>query len=135
LPRGGEIRLPRPEKIMTMPVAVPAKAGPTPSVSLPSFDPYMLGHRDKEHLVDEANYKRVYRKAGWLSPVVLFAGRVMGVWSHERRGKCLHVNVEPFAKRRCLLKSLSAMGIVMSWATLSAQEKALLRKRPLVRVC
>jgi uncharacterized protein YcaQ len=65
---------------------------------LPSFDPYMLGHRDKRHLVDEADYKRVYRKAGWLSPVVLFAGRVMGVWSHERRGKGLHINVEPFIK-------------------------------------
>lgn len=71
---------------------------------LPSFDPYMLGHRDKKHLVDEVNYKRVYRKAGWLSPVVLFAGRVMGVWSHERRGKCLHVNVEPFTRMTTVIR-------------------------------
>jgi len=63
---------------------------------LPSFDPYMLGHRDKKHLVDEADYKRVYRKAGWLSPVVLVAGHVVGVWSYERRGKYLHFKIEPF---------------------------------------
>lgn len=65
---------------------------------LPSFDPYMLGHRDKKHMVNEADYKQVYRKAGWLSPVVLVAGHVMGVWSYERRGKYLHFKVEPFAK-------------------------------------
>ncbi len=45
---------------------------------LPSFDPYLLGHVDKRHLVDNRHYKRVYRKAGWISPVVLLNGRVTG---------------------------------------------------------
>lgn len=63
---------------------------------LPSFDAYLLGHRDKSHLVDAAKYKRVYRKAGWLSPVVLIDGRVAGVWTHkEHRGRRL-VSVERF---------------------------------------
>ena len=48
--------------------------------------------------MNEAHYKRVYRKAGWLSPVVLVDGRVMGIWSHKRRGRYLHFTVEPFGK-------------------------------------
>ncbi|MEW5932639.1 MAG: crosslink repair DNA glycosylase YcaQ family protein, partial [Bacillota bacterium] len=63
---------------------------------LPSFDPYLLGHHEKDHLVSNAHYKRVFRKAGWLSPVVLVDGRVAGVWSHKRSGRTLRVTVEPF---------------------------------------
>ncbi len=63
---------------------------------LPSFDPYLLGHGDRSHLVSDAHYKRVFRKAGWLSPVVLVNGRVAGVWSHERKGRKLMITVEPF---------------------------------------
>jgi hypothetical protein len=48
---------------------------------LPHFDPYMLGHVDKDHLVDPDYYKRVYRNQGWISPVILLNGRVIGAWS------------------------------------------------------
>ncbi len=73
--------------------------GAVPGVRLlPSFDPYLLGHRDKGHLVDAAHYKRVYRSQGWLSPVVLVGGRVVGVWSYRRRAGRLHVELEPFAR-------------------------------------
>ena len=65
---------------------------------LPSFDCYLLGHRDKEHLVDDAHYKRVYRKAGWLSPVILRAGRVAGVWSHRRIGRGWRLAMEMFER-------------------------------------
>lgn len=65
---------------------------------LPNFDVFLLGHRDKGHLVNAAHYKRVYRKAGWLSPVVLVDGRVAGVWSRARRARRLDVRVEPFLK-------------------------------------
>ncbi len=65
---------------------------------LPSFDCFMLGHKSKDHLVDPAHYKRVYRKAGWLSPVVLIGGRAVGVWSHKQRGKRLHLTIELFGK-------------------------------------
>lgn len=63
---------------------------------LPYFDGYLLAHRDKGHLVDEAHFKRVYRKAGWISPSVLVAGRVAGTWSHEVTGSRLRVEVDPF---------------------------------------
>ena len=65
---------------------------------LPHFDPYLLGHVDKNHLVSPANYKRVYRAAGWISPVVLLNGRVIGTWSYTRRGKGAFLKVEPFEK-------------------------------------
>jgi len=63
---------------------------------LPNFDVLLLGHRDKSHLVAAVHYKRVYRKAGWLSPTILVDGRVLGVWSHRRTGERLEVILEPF---------------------------------------
>jgi hypothetical protein len=65
---------------------------------LPTFDPYMLGHVETDHLVAPANYKLVYRKAGWISSVVLLDGRVIAVWSYTRRGKRLLLKIEPFEK-------------------------------------
>lgn len=67
---------------------------------LPRFDPYMLGHRQKSHLVGEAQYKAIYRKAGWVSPVLLVDGRAAGVWEVERRGSSLAVSVKPFGPIR-----------------------------------
>ena len=65
---------------------------------LPYFDGFLLGHKDKGHLVDARHYKRVYRPAGWLAPVVLVDGRVTGVWSYKRKGDRLLTNVEPFQR-------------------------------------
>lgn len=79
---------------------------------LPHFDVFLLGHRSKSHLVDESHYKRVYRAAGWISPVVLIDGRVEGVWSHSRGGRVLRVLVEPFgalsARQRSAIKKRAA---------------------------
>jgi DNA glycosylase AlkZ-like len=68
---------------------------------LGGFDTYLLGHSDRGHLgVPAALRPRVWRQAGWVSPVLLAAGRVAGVWSHEvRRGRVL-VAVEPFRTLR-----------------------------------
>ena len=46
--------------------------------------------------VYDRHYKRVYRQAGWISPVVLLNGRVIGTWSHARRGKGLSLDVALF---------------------------------------
>jgi uncharacterized protein YcaQ len=67
---------------------------------LPHFDPYLLAHRDKDHLLATAHYKRVYRNQGWISPVVLIDGAVAGVWSYKIQGGKLRVTIEPFAKLR-----------------------------------
>ena len=85
---------------------LPAKEADEAAVRLlPSFDPYLLGHREKEHLVDRQHYKRVFRKAGWLSPVVLNRGRVCGTWSSQRRGKRMVVTVDPFHRFSLALRT------------------------------
>jgi uncharacterized protein YcaQ len=64
---------------------------------LPGFDMWAIGAaRDAAALLDPAEKKRVYRTAGWISPVLLVNGRMEGVWKHERKGKRLTVEVEPF---------------------------------------
>lgn len=65
---------------------------------LPSFDVYLLGHRDKSHLVDAAHYKEVYRNAGWIWQTVLVDGRVAGIWAHRHHGRRLAVHVRPFER-------------------------------------
>ena len=74
---------------------------------LPLFDPYLLAHREKEHLLAAQHYKRVYRNQGWISPVILINGEVVGVWSHKLQGKRLLVRIEPFGK----LSSAERLGI------------------------
>lgn len=65
---------------------------------LPGFDPYLLAHAEKNHLVDDAFYKRVYRNQGWISPVVLLNGRIIGIWTAAGRGKGSSFDVELFEK-------------------------------------
>jgi hypothetical protein len=65
---------------------------------LPHFDPYLLAHAEKEHLLASIHYKRVYRNQGWISPVVLVDGKVTGVWSYKMQGRTLLIQIEPFAK-------------------------------------
>lgn len=67
---------------------------------LPAFDVYVAGTRPRLSLVDARFEELVFRKAGWVSPVLLVDGLVAGVWSHERKGRKLEVTVKPFAKLR-----------------------------------
>ncbi|HSB01634.1 MAG TPA: winged helix DNA-binding domain-containing protein, partial [Anaerolineales bacterium] len=64
---------------------------------LPYFDSYLLGHKEREHLVAMQHRPRVYRAQGWIAPVVLVDGRIVAVWEHARAGKRLHVKVTKFA--------------------------------------
>lgn len=65
---------------------------------LPPFDPFLLAHTDKGHLVDDRHYKRVYRNAGWISAVVLLNGGVIGTWSYARGGKGVTLQIVLFEK-------------------------------------
>jgi len=65
---------------------------------LPSFDPLLLAHAEKDHLVERRHYKRVYRNQGWLSPVVLVGGRIAGVWSLRASARRLIAEVDLFAR-------------------------------------
>jgi hypothetical protein len=73
-----------------------AGAGAGPVSLLPAFDPYVLGHADREHLLDAEHRALVYRTAGWVSPTVLAGGRIVGTWSHAAENGRLAVRVTPF---------------------------------------
>ena len=65
---------------------------------LPAFDPLLLAHAEKDHLVEQRHYKRVYRNQGWLSPAVLVGGRIAGVWSLRASARTLTADVELFGR-------------------------------------
>ena len=59
---------------------------------------YLLAHATKDHLIEPRHYKRVYRNQGWLSPVVLLGGRIVGVWFLKSNSGAMTVDVQPFAR-------------------------------------
>jgi uncharacterized protein YcaQ len=63
---------------------------------LPYFDSFLLGHKEREHLVDMKYRSKVYRAQGWIAPVILVNGHVTAVWEHVREGKRLRVKVAKF---------------------------------------
>lgn len=82
---------------------------------LPAFDVYVAGTRPRQSLVDPRFEDRVYRQAGWISPVVLVDGMAAGVWRHQRNGRRLDVDVEPFGKlasahRRAISEEADRLG-------------------------
>lgn len=81
-------------------VAAAVEAEPKRVVNLlPAFDQYVVtAPRDTPQVLDPALKERVYRKAAWLSQVLLTNGRIVGVWTHERKGKRLRVTIDPFEK-------------------------------------
>lgn len=73
-----------------------AKFGRTTVRLLPYFDSFLMGHRERGHLVDGAHRRRIYRPAGWVYPAVLVDGHVAGEWSYERAARGLRVQVKPY---------------------------------------
>jgi hypothetical protein len=65
---------------------------------LGAFDPLLLAHATKEHLVEPKHYTRVYRPQGWISPVVLRGGAIAGVWFPKTTGKTVTLGVELFGR-------------------------------------
>jgi uncharacterized protein YcaQ len=82
---------------------------------LPAFDTLLLAHATKEHLVEPRHYKRVYRNAGWISPVVLLGGKVVGVWFPKTTVKTSTLDVQlfkraPASMRRAIETEADALG-------------------------
>jgi uncharacterized protein YcaQ len=65
---------------------------------LPAFDPWVIGVSRAADQLDPAHRARIYRPQGWISPVLLVNGRMVGIWRHERRGRRLLVEMEPFVQ-------------------------------------
>jgi hypothetical protein len=65
---------------------------------LPAFDSYVFApHGHRRHTWPEGLHDRISRKAGWITPALVVDGRVAGVWSHERRGDAVAIEIEAFA--------------------------------------
>ena len=71
---------------------------------LPAFDQYVVMSPRDPVVLDPKMRDRVFRKAAWLSPVLLVAGRIEGVWWWERKGKKVAVKFEPFTKQPAWVK-------------------------------
>lgn len=66
---------------------------------LPGFDQFILGApRNLEPLLPKAVRPRVSRTAGWISPVVVYQGRVAGVWE-AKEGRPVVELFEPVPER------------------------------------
>jgi hypothetical protein len=65
---------------------------------LPAFDPWVIGAARHAPLFEPGHVADVYRPQGWISPVLLVNGRIAGVWKHERTGRRLAVEMEPFGR-------------------------------------
>jgi hypothetical protein len=72
---------------------------PEPAVRLlPNFDPYLMGHANRDHLFAPEYRTRVSRTAGWISAVVLVDGLVVATWTHAVARRALTITVDPFRK-------------------------------------
>jgi hypothetical protein len=63
---------------------------------LPYFDVFLLGHKQRDHLMASEHQPKVYRPQGWIAPVVLVEGRAAGVWESARQGDRLSLMVAAF---------------------------------------
>jgi hypothetical protein len=77
----------------------PARAGREPVVRLlPLFDPYTVAvRRNGQRPLAGPEKDLVYRKAGWISPVLLVDGELAGVWEHNEDKDGLRIDIRPFA--------------------------------------
>jgi winged helix DNA-binding protein len=69
---------------------------------LPFFDSFLIGHRERGHLVSTQYHTRVYRPQGWIAPVVLVDGHIGAVWEQLWEGNRLLIKVttfEPLSRR------------------------------------
>lgn len=78
--------------------ALAGAALPSPHVRLlPYFDTFILGHKERAHLVEKKHLPKIYSAQGWVSPVVLVDGEIAGVWKQTQEKNRLVITVEKFA--------------------------------------
>ena len=65
---------------------------------LPAFDPYVVGAPRSGGLFPVAHKPRIFRRQGWISPVLLVDGHAEGVWRHHLKNGLLEVHIEPFGR-------------------------------------
>lgn len=73
---------------------------------LPAFDQYVTGCQPRESFVAPGEMRRIFKQQGFVAPVLLVDGRAAGIWSHERSGDVVRVEVEPFQPLRPKVRAL-----------------------------
>jgi hypothetical protein len=78
--------------------ALSSAAGPPDAVRLlPAFDQWVICQASTEPALLDPRYRdRVFRRQGWISAVMLTAGRISGVWAATRAGRRLRVELTAF---------------------------------------
>jgi hypothetical protein len=69
--------------------------GDVPPRLLGRFDGYLLGYRGRDLILDPQHAKRIV-DGGMIQAAVVVAGRIVGTWRLERRGKANRLEVNPF---------------------------------------
>ena len=78
---------------------------------LPMFDAFTLAGIPHEAILPKARKDDVYRKGAWVSQVVARGGRIVGVWTHERKPQGTTVDVRLFKRKAVSKPSIeSALG-------------------------
>lgn len=89
--------------------AMTSAGAPDVARLLPAFDPWVIGAARHDPMIDPRHVPRVFRPQGWISPVLLVDGRIVGVWKHERKSRDVVVELAPFgrlaARARALLEA------------------------------
>ena len=88
---------------------------------LPGFDPYVIGGlRQLDRLVPTPAHKAaISRTSGWISPVLLDGGRIVGTWTQQPTGGRLAIEITPFGRLRRGVKA-AAETEAARWATYAA---------------
>ena len=92
---------------------------------LAGFDPYVVGAlKQIAHLLSGPYRDRVSRTSGWISPVLVAGGTIVGTWTQEVRGGTLRVAVEPFEPLQDAV-SAATEGEAQRWADVAGLPLAL----------
>ena len=80
-------------------MTTPSEASSTRVVRLlPNFDPYTIAVAPHaSYVMPETHKGKVYRPQGWISPVVVVDGRIVGVWEYDKQRTAVAVHVDLFA--------------------------------------
>lgn len=105
---------------------------------LPLFDPYTVAVRHNgDRPLAGPEKDLVYRQAGWISPVLVVGGELVGVWEHTETKTGLVVDIRPFRPLDPAVAELAAheagrlgrhLGIAVT-VTFSGEEKGFTRGR------
>ena len=62
-----------------------------------------------QNLLSGGHRKDIFRPQGWISPVLVVDGRIVGVWSYRRTGRRLAVQISPFVRLTRRVRSAVAV--------------------------